>query len=145
MFTPSNDTNEQRLLYSLNSIIGMSWNTLNKLPLGMFLEYSILTTNGEKWSKQCFGHSSQISFWMQMKEELWICNAVQWNNLNEENDILLSIISAYDDDVGFLKLSFYGSLNQMKSGWPVAVKHRCHIRLLESTNLGRAITSGMGK
>lgn len=33
----------------------------------------------------------------------------------------------------------------MKSGWPVEVRQRCHIRLFGSRTLGWAMTSGIGK
>lgn len=35
--------------------------------------------------------------------------------------------------------------DQMKSGWPVDVKQRCHILLFGSTHLEEAITSGIGR
>lgn len=37
------------------------------------------------------------------------------------------------------------SVFQRKSGWPVDVKHRCHIRLSGFTRLGDVMTSGMGR
>jgi hypothetical protein len=36
-------------------------------------------------------------------------------------------------------------IDQWKSGCPVEVRHRCHIRLFGSTNLVDLMTSGIGK
>lgn len=109
--------------------------------------------------------TSKMLIWM-LHARLWNCHAIQITKFSKEKMLSFLLLRyecfgkfsghnlklfSYDILFGSLKSKaswiYWESVNnyQMKSGWPVEVKQRCHIRLLGSTNRGCDITSGMGK